>query len=58
MPTTRGAGRGRAPDKRFGSCKEAIAAGYGPYHKGVHPEYQFYRDVDGDGVVCEPSESR
>lgn len=40
-------------DPRFGTCREAIASGYGPYTRGVHPEYDWYRDADRDGVVCE-----
>ena len=40
-------------DPRFPYCTLAIAAGYGPYTKGVDPEYAWYRDGDGDGVVCE-----
>lgn len=40
-------------DPRFGTCREAIAAGFGPYVRGVDPEYDWYRDADGDGVVCE-----
>jgi hypothetical protein len=40
-------------DPRFGTCKEAKAAGYGPYRSGVDPEYDWYRDRDKDGVVCE-----
>jgi hypothetical protein len=39
-------------DPKFSSCKEALAAGYGPYKKG-EPEYEWYRDGDGDGTVCE-----
>lgn len=39
-------------DPQFSSCKEAKAAGYGPYQKG-EPEYEWYRDGDGDGVTCE-----
>lgn len=42
-----------ALDKRYPSCKEAIAAGLGPYVKGQDPEYAWYRDSDGDGIVCE-----
>ncbi|REF37153.1 endonuclease YncB(thermonuclease family) [Thermasporomyces composti] len=40
-------------DPRFSTCKEAIAHGYGPYYRGKDPEYDWYRDADGDGVVCE-----
>lgn len=39
-------------DPNMGNCKAAKAAGYGPYSKG-EPEYEFYRDGDGDGTVCE-----
>ena len=40
-------------DPRFGSCKEAIKNGYGPYNDGVDEEYDWYRDADSDGIVCE-----
>lgn len=40
-------------DPRFRYCTHAIAAGYGPYYNGVDPEYEWYNDRDGDGVVCE-----
>ncbi|MGI9188108.1 MAG: excalibur calcium-binding domain-containing protein [Gaiellales bacterium] len=40
-------------DPRYPYCTDAIAAGLGPYTKGVDPEYAWYRDGDGDGVVCE-----
>ncbi|HET7760836.1 MAG TPA: DUF1524 domain-containing protein [Phycicoccus sp.] len=40
-------------DPRFGTCKEAKAAGYGPYVSGRDPEYSWYRDADHDGTVCE-----
>ncbi len=39
---------------RFASCAEAKRNGYnGPYTKGKNPEYEWYQDRDGDGVVCE-----
>lgn len=40
-------------DPRLGSCKEAIAAGYGPYFKETHPEYHYYEDVDNNGIACD-----
>ncbi|MFW6600053.1 excalibur calcium-binding domain-containing protein [Propionibacteriaceae bacterium Y2011] len=40
-------------DPRFGTCKEAIRQGYGPYIQGKDPEYGWYRDRDKDGIVCE-----
>lgn len=40
-------------DPRFDTCKAAIAAGYGPYYEGKDPEYDWYRDADNDGKVCE-----
>lgn len=40
-------------DPHFGTCAEAKAHGYGHYRAGVDPEYDWYRDADGDGVVCE-----
>ncbi|MEV4564733.1 excalibur calcium-binding domain-containing protein [Nonomuraea sp. NPDC049419] len=49
---------GRVPDKRFPSCKEAVAAGYGPYHKGRHEEYAWYTDLDGNGVACNSADNR
>jgi hypothetical protein len=40
-------------DPRFSTCKAAKAAGYGPYVKGVDPEYYWYRDADNDGQDCQ-----
>ena len=40
-------------DPRFRYCTEAKAAGYGPYFRGTDPEYSWYTDRDGDGIVCE-----
>lgn len=42
-------------DPRFDTCKEANANGYGPYVEGEDPEFEWYRDRDGDGMVCEPA---
>jgi hypothetical protein len=39
-------------DARYPYCKD-LPAGLGPYHRGTDPEYAWYRDADGDGVVCE-----
>ncbi|TIC82263.1 DUF1524 domain-containing protein [Nocardioides sp. GY 10113] len=40
-------------DPRFSYCYEANDAGYGNYVRGRDPEYDWYDDRDGDGVVCE-----
>jgi micrococcal nuclease len=40
-------------DPRFPYCSDANAAGYGNYVRGRDPEYGWYDDRDGDGVVCE-----
>ena len=50
--TSTGGGSGRL-DPRFDWCYEANAAGYGNYQRGRDPEYDWYRDGDGDGWVCE-----
>lgn len=44
---------GAATDPQFPSCKDAKAAGFGPYVRGTDPEYNWYRDGDNDGTVCE-----
>jgi hypothetical protein len=38
---------------RYETCREAIDADGGNYLFGIDPEYQWYEDRDGDGVVCE-----
>ena len=40
-------------DPGFDTCRAAKAAGYGPYYSGKDPEYDWYRDADSDGIVCE-----
>ena len=40
-------------DPNYGTCKEAKAHGAGPYFQGKDPEYDYYQDRDGDGIVCE-----
>ena len=42
-----------ASDPRFDFCYRAKAAGFGPYVRGVDEEYDWYKDADGDGKVCE-----
>ncbi|MEV5410268.1 thermonuclease family protein [Thermopolyspora sp. NPDC052614] len=49
-----GTGGGGGTDPRYRTCGDANAAGYGPYVRGKDPEYSWYQDRDGDGVVCEP----
>jgi hypothetical protein len=44
---------GGGTDPRYGTCREANAHGFGPYRQGVDPEYEWYRDRDHDGLVCE-----
>ncbi|MDF2710589.1 MAG: hypothetical protein K0R62_6241 [Nonomuraea muscovyensis] len=57
-PATGGPGSAVGGDRRFSSCKEAVAAGYGPYTRGRHPEYAWYVDVDGNGVACNTADVR
>lgn len=38
---------------RYDTCSEAIEADGGNYLFGIDPEYSWYEDRDGDGVVCE-----
>ena len=42
-----------ATDPNYGTCKAAKARGAGPYYRDRDPEYAYYRDGDGDGIVCE-----
>ncbi len=51
--STSGGGGTGGLDPRFDYCYEAKGAGYGPYHRGSHPEYDWYTDGDNDGVACE-----
>ena len=55
-PTTTapsGSGGSSTLDPRFSTCSQAKSRGYGPYIRGVDPEYAWYRDSDKDGRVCE-----
>lgn len=53
MRSTAAASPGGGLDPRYGTCSEAVSHGYGPYRKGVDPEYDWYQDRNHDGVVCE-----
>jgi hypothetical protein len=44
--------KGKKLDPRFSTCKAANGSGYGPYYKGINPEYLWYRDANSDGKVC------
>ena len=48
-----GGGSGGGTDPRFDTCGDANDAGYGDYQRGRDPEYDWYRDSDSDGKVCE-----
>ncbi|MFG1960671.1 excalibur calcium-binding domain-containing protein [Nonomuraea sp. NPDC049028] len=45
-------------DPHYASCKAAVAAGDGPYTKGVHPEYAWYPDLDKNNVACNTADIR
>jgi hypothetical protein len=45
--------RPAATDPNYGTCKQARANHRGPYVRGQDPEYDYYQDRDGDGIVCE-----
>jgi len=52
--TSGGTGSGSGGlDPHFTYCYEAKSHGYGPYQRGIDPEYDWYRDGDNDGTVCE-----
>jgi hypothetical protein len=53
LRSTGGSSGGGSLDPRFEYCYQATDAGYGPYYEGRDPEYDWYDDADGDGVVCE-----
>ena len=44
---------GGTTDRRYSTCKEAKSHGLGPYYRGRDVEYDWYRDADSDGIVCE-----
>ncbi len=52
-PTTSKPPTSGGTDPRFGTCREANAAGFGPYRRGTDPEYDWYQDRDHDGLACE-----
>lgn len=51
--TRRPTSPGQDTDPRYGTCRAVKAHGYGPYYRGIDPEYSWYADADNDGVVCE-----
>lgn len=53
LPAAPPTGQPRDTAPRFDTCAEALARGFGPYTRGADPEYFWYTDDDGDGVVCE-----
>lgn len=52
-PSSQAGGYSGGTDPRFDYCYQAQDKGCGPYYKGKDPEYSWYTDADGDGVVCE-----
>ncbi len=44
-----------SPDPKFDTCADVVEAGLGPYVEGTDPEYDWYRDGDGDGIACDRS---
>jgi micrococcal nuclease len=52
-PTPTKSSQPSGTDPRYRTCGDANAAGYGPYTRGRDPEYAWYQDRDGDGIVCE-----
>ncbi len=58
QPNTGNPAADGALDPKFDSCKEAVARGYGPYSKGFRAEYEWYTDVDGNGIACNSGDIR
>ncbi|GIH25606.1 hypothetical protein Aph01nite_39160 [Acrocarpospora phusangensis] len=55
--TTTGGTTGAAGNEtRYASCRDAIAAGVGPFHKGIHPQYNWYVDKNGNNIACDPGD--
>jgi hypothetical protein len=52
-PTTPPPATGRATDPKYATCADAKKYGHAPYVRGRDAEYPWYRDADGDGLVCE-----
>jgi hypothetical protein len=49
-----GGGTTAGLDTRYGTCTELLKhPNHAPYRRGVDPEYAWYQDRDGDGLVCE-----
>lgn len=52
-PAADSGGNSGGNDPRYSTCTAAKAAGYGPYRRGIDPEYAWYTDRDNDGIACE-----
>ena len=49
-----GSGSTGGTDPQYGTCTELLRhPNHAPYRRGVDPEYGWYQDRDGDGLVCE-----
>lgn len=49
-----GGGSTHGLDPRYPTCTELLKhPNHAPYQRGVDPEYNWYQDRDGDGLVCE-----
>jgi hypothetical protein len=49
-----GGGTTTGLDPRYATCTELLKhPNHAPYQRGVDPEYAWYQDRDGDGLVCE-----
>jgi len=49
-----GGGTTHGLDPRYPTCTELLKhPNHAPYQRGVDPEYNWYQDRDGDGLVCE-----
>jgi hypothetical protein len=51
--TAAGRPSGGHGERRYATCAQVKAHGLGPYRRGRDREYDWYRDADDDGLVCE-----